>query len=51
MDFQKAIYYGMRNLTAKKQSDQLSLANRNGNGSTQTMPVDRVKEEEKKPFD
>ena len=45
MDFQKAIDYGMRNLIAKKQSDQLSQANRNGNGPSQIHPVDRVEEE------
>ena len=50
MDFQQAIDYGMRYLTAKNQANQLALANRNGNGSSQTQPVDRV-EEEKKTFD
>ena len=50
MDFQQAIDYGMRQLTAKKQADQLAQANRYDNGAKQTLPVDRV-EEEKPKFD
>ena len=47
MNFQQAIDYGMRHLTAKKQSEELSQAHKNG--EKETLPVDRV--EEKKQFD